>query len=913
MAEIIGLTASILTFIEFSAVFVSAVQKVHAAADGTPQEIRKLLQQADDIADWEDRLTVLKSQKRLTSAELRILKTGGACRKTADDLKAIAEKVSIRSDAKLRFLEHPRVVFGLLASQPDLKRLQERLMNHETAVKEALALLIRNKNHSETIKALEAMREEHLSYKIEQSLRFDAIQEEILAASQRISHDFIEFKGQVTSLRSKIESLENERQTCEKQICILKSLYFHEIRKRWDKIDDAAARTLAWLHDPSKTSFLHWLSSETNEIYSISGLPGSGKSTLMKFAFEHETTIQSLKKWAGATKFCRASYFFWNQGFEMQKSQIGLLQSLLYQVMRQIPSLVSLVDRGRPDYELWDFDELLLVFNKVKLETASSVKFCFFIDGLDEYDGSEEGIGQLIKSISESPHIKICVSSRPRSFFEQNLWSNKYSIKMQDLTMDDMRLYVADALGEHVDLQQLQVDPSGKLLLDQITEDSKGVWLWVHLVTRDLKLAVRGNETIRKLREIVQDFPKDLEKYFEHIIHRVDPVFRKEMARTFLVTVFEVQPLPLYAFYLLDEEIEDEDYALKAEIGPLEPATVAQVGKEWKDKIHRRCSDLLVVDTCEHPVFLQQPVDFLHRTVRDFLRDQYIRQLEAVLSTQFVPPISLCRIFLFFLKKQHQHNLNTKQQYNSMIGLVDELLYYAREAEKHELYKGQALSPVAEILDQVDAVNSTLMKMSKTVRNHWAHARDPPAPRGLDEYNEGHHYNWISLAIQARLVKYVRGILGAHGGLPSKSGRPLLDYALRPRRVTPIQVPYHSQRDEPNIDRSMVKLLLEHKANPNQIVYSHQDRTVWALFLISCWESVNRPEATPVSIKEWFEVSKLLIDYGAESDCFSTADSSYLGSMQDVLVAIFGELQASTLLRLMESRPQKTEGGCLIQ
>lgn len=132
-----------------------------------------------------------------------------------------------------------------------------------------------SKNHSETVKALEAMREEHLSYKIEQSVRFDAIQEEIFAASQQISHDFIEFKGQVTSLRSKIESLENERQTCEKQIRILKSLYFHEIRKRWDKIDDAAARTLAWLHDPSKTSFLHWLSSETNDIYSISGLVGS--------------------------------------------------------------------------------------------------------------------------------------------------------------------------------------------------------------------------------------------------------------------------------------------------------------------------------------------------------------------------------------------------------------------------------------------------------------------------------------------------------------------------------------------------------------------------------------------------------------------------------------------------------------
>ncbi|KAK2690190.1 hypothetical protein QWA68_010945 [Fusarium oxysporum] len=861
MAEIIGLTSSILTFVEFSAAIISAVQKVRAATDGTPQEIKELLKRADDIAVWENKLGLLKSQKKLTPAEHSILDTGGACKQTAADIKAISDKV---------------------------------------------------KNNSETLKALESIREEHASFNIEQSVRFDAIQQEILAASQQISRDFNEFKGQVTSLRTKIDSLENERQACAKQIKVLKSLHFHEIRKRWDKIDDAATRTLAWLHDPSKTSFLHWLTSETNDIYSISGLPGSGKSTLMKFAFEHKTTIQSLEQWAGKIRLCRASYFFWNQGFDMQKSQIGLLQSLLYQVMRQIPALVSLVDKERLDHEPWGFEELKSLFDKVKKETNSSVKFCFFIDGLDEYDGSEEAIGQLIMSISESSHIKICASSRPRSFFEQNLWSSRYSLTMQDLTMDDMRLYVAQALGEHVDLQQLQIDTSGKLLLDQITEDAKGVWLWVHLVTRDLKLAVKGKETIRKLREIVQEFPKDLEKYFKHIIDRVEPVFQKEMARTFLITVFEVQPLPLYAFYLLDVELEDEDYALKEQIGPLEATTISRVGNEWKDKIHRRCSDLLVVDSCEHPVFLEQPVDFLHRTVRDFLRDQYIHQLEKVLNARFVPPISLCRIFLFFLKKQHQHNLNTKQ-YNSMIGLVDELLYYAREAENHEVYKYQHLSPVADILDQVDAVNTSLMKKTRAVRNHWTHARDPPAPRGLDEYNEGHHYNWISLTIQARLVKYVGGILEAKGGLPSKSGRPLLDYALRPRRVTPIQVPYHSQRDEPNIDRSMVKLLLDHKADPNQVVFSHQDRTVWALFLICCWESVNRREATPVSIKEWFEVSKLLIYYGAQSDCFGPADLSYLRSMQDVLVAIFGEFQASTLLRLLQSRPQKTQSGCLIQ
>lgn len=68
--------------------------------------------------------------------------------------------------------------------------------------------------------------------------------------------------------------------------------------------------------------------------------------------------------------------------------------------------------------------------------------------------------------------------------------------------------------------------------------------------------------------------------------------------------------------FLLDDEIDNEHYALKERIGPLQPTTVSRVGKEWKDKIHRRRSDLPVVDNCEHPVLMEEPVDFLHRTIQ---------------------------------------------------------------------------------------------------------------------------------------------------------------------------------------------------------------------------------------------------------------------------------------------------------
>jgi hypothetical protein len=42
-------------------------------------------------------------------------------------------------------------------------------------------------------------------------------------------------------------------------------------------------------------------------------------------------------------------------------------------------------------------------------------KLCFFIDGLDEYEGDKEEMAEFFKTISSSsmPHVKICVSSRP--------------------------------------------------------------------------------------------------------------------------------------------------------------------------------------------------------------------------------------------------------------------------------------------------------------------------------------------------------------------------------------------------------------------------------------------------------------------------------------------------------------------
>lgn len=626
----------------------------------------------------------------------------------------------------------------------------------------------------------------------------------------------------------------------------------------------------------------------------------------MKHAFDSQETVQALKGWAQSTDLCMASFYFWNQGFDMQKSQTGLLQSLLYQILKQLPTLIPQVTTKRLSHEVWDLEELHDVFDRIVSQASLPSCFCFFIDGLDEYNGEEEDIAKFLLSISKSPNIKICASSRPRSIFDEMLWSSQFMLQMQDFTKLDMQSYVRKRLRENSRLRQLEeVSEIGtRGLMNQVADHAKGVWLWVYLVTRDLVYAANRHESFAKLEEIVNGFPKDLEQYFTHIISRVRPAFRDEMARIFLVTLQEVQPLPLFAFSLLEKEASDPEYAMKAEIMPIKDQEVADTDKVWTILLQNRCSDLLVVDPGHHSIFLRHPVDFLHRTVRDFLQDCYYGQLISELTLDFNPPISLCRMILFFLKKQPRDDFRTPAAQNRLVSLVDEFLYYAREAERQETKERRAETEarIADMLDEVDRVNTA--RTHASTKKHWTHIRDSPRTRGLDEYREGGNCNWLALTVQARLVSYVRAKLEDDPRRMRKPGRPLLDYALRPRRVMPIKMPYHSQRDEANIDLDMIRLLLDNGANPNQPVHLNDGRSVWELFIISCWESSTRGEATDVSKRAWYAASELLLDCGAKGDRFkfASSDAESLPPVESVMRTIFGSEIGERLVAKMEAR-----------
>jgi hypothetical protein len=640
----------------------------------------------------------------------------------------------------------------------------------------------------------------------------------------------------------------------------------------------------------------------------------------MKYVHDHANTTEALKSWAGSYRLVTARYYFWNAGLPLQKSQIGLLQTLLYQVLLACPDLISKIGFTHRSTEPWSQIELSNAFEAISQQPSLPIKFCFFVDGLDEYEGDDEDIIQLLQGLATSPSIKICISSRPWNSFLDAFDNSRWKLVLEDLTKDDMLKYVQNILVENEIFAKVAIqDQRCNGLVPQIAEKAHGVWLWVYLVVRDLLRDLRGEEEYPLLQRRLDNFPDELEKYFENIINRIDKIHRAETARIFLVAVEAVQPLPIVAFKYLSMEQEDPSYAINSPVTsiPLDDAFELLVRK-WKRLLNSRCRDFLEVTKDSEDTFLKYKVDFLHRTVRDFLRDNYRRELRKRTSEHFNERLSLCNILLALSKALPQSE-DPRQQLNQSFGLVDEMMHYAREMER------QSGTAHAVLLDELDRVN-TVHAFANNYKSHWTNMRDSPTP--AEVFREYGQCSFLALAIQSRLSRYVNEKLDAHPEiLREKHGRPYLDYALRPKRVTPAELPYQLQHEDANIDPQMVRSLLTRGSDPNQTVHIYPGYTIWKLFLLFCYENADKAS---LHLKDaWYDAMVALIEYRADQEAqianpadpqvktigttaryrreiIVKTDSGHL-TVSDVLRAVFPPDRAERLHRRMAEVAQQRQ------
>ncbi|KAI1338002.1 hypothetical protein F5Y15DRAFT_417441 [Xylariaceae sp. FL0016] len=334
---------------------------------------------------------------------------------------------------------------------------------------------------------------------------------------------------------------------------LLRSLSFDHIRTRQNAIEKAHPTTFTWAFDNHLAQWLH--STTPDRIFWIRGKAGSGKSNFMKFISQHKTTRRHLQRWAGTRDLIIASYYFWYALPELQKTIPGLLRSLLFDILMHCPHLISITrerlrQRGltplMPNEEPWTADLLQYLLESL-LPDISSHRICVLIDGLDEYSGNGQILIDLVKKFGTCEHVKLCVSSRPWTEYIDAFGDNaQYTIKLEELTKDDIRQYVCIRLQSSSQFCRLNINnPSHGKIVDSVSKKARGVFLWVVLVVRSLLEGALYHDDPSEMRRRIDEFPQDLNDCFQRIIESIPAHYREKSARTLLITIEAEQPLPL--------------------------------------------------------------------------------------------------------------------------------------------------------------------------------------------------------------------------------------------------------------------------------------------------------------------------------------------------------------------------------
>jgi hypothetical protein len=383
---------------------------------------------------------------------------------------------------------------------------------------------------------------------------------------------------------------------------------------RESAIKEAHGKTFEWIFGErefemeGRTSFLQWLR-QGDGIYWISGKAGSGKSTLMKLLRDSKRTERALEEWAEGKKLVIASFFFWNAGSMMEKSHQGLLQSILYQILKLCPELIPTICTSRwhfnaTDHKLdgiWNRKELDESFNRLKDQLLYK-KFCFIIDGLDEYDGDEREIIKTLQNLILSSSIKICASSRPWNAFEKAFGDNlDQKLRLQDFTKGDIRLYATEKLNEDAVFSiKKSMDSRYDQLIEDIVERSSGVFLWVYLVVRSLLRGLTDENDFAFMRKRLDHFPSDLRDYFKQMLNSIDDVYREHAARIFLVMLnrnFSRNfALTALSFHYLEEVQDNPNYALDRKLKRISNEDGFKISEKLKPYLNACCKDLVEVN-----------------------------------------------------------------------------------------------------------------------------------------------------------------------------------------------------------------------------------------------------------------------------------------------------------------------------
>ncbi|KAF5966104.1 ankyrin repeats (3 copies) domain-containing protein [Fusarium bulbicola] len=439
----------------------------------------------------------------------------------------------------------------------------------------------------------------------------------------------------------------------------LKTLNFPEMNIRWHEISPAVNGTCTWIF--SNPEYKKWAQGDAHRLFWIEGGPGCGKSTLFKYLRDHHSTMMNDSSGLGVIVL---SFFFHDQGVELQRSRLGLFRTLLYQLVSRMPDLKASfledlreesrqsrkraeknpqkscndVEHGngnrssdhntapgengkgtsgwKPGEQKenlnWDFTELKQFLSAFLHKASRMRSIWIFVDAIDKC------CNQTAESLVGG--VRVCFSSRDHTHFERTYG---YSVNPKIENRNDIAAYAQTKLSDS-EVPFFTKDPC---IADFIAEEASGMFVWAQMITERILKPQFTRQTPDCIHVEIKHYRgKDLDSLYGGVL--------KGMQR-------DVESLCLMEWLTFCET----------------PLTADQI--RWAMALHPLCSGGFkrLSDVAASPIFrtlsreevaslscglveiFGDRIQFKHQSMRDFFRDRGCARLRMLCGINTsIPP-----------------------------------------------------------------------------------------------------------------------------------------------------------------------------------------------------------------------------------------------------------------------------------
>ncbi|KAM0745351.1 hypothetical protein ACQRIT_000735 [Beauveria bassiana] len=403
----------------------------------------------------------------------------------------------------------------------------------------------------------------------------------------------------------------------DRQQTLLRSLGFEQIHARRSSIKPKYSTTCRWLL--AHPDYLDWQDPKQavkhHGFLWIRGGPGTGKSTIMNFAYKEATTHKDVVV---------ISFFFNARGESLERSTHGMYRSLLSQLLNTLPNLLSIFDAPEHKKFLDDFYTALLSHHnpmwqivvlqdllRSALTKLGQTPLAIFVDALDECSSDQvEELVEYFEALGEDAEqnglrLNICFSSRYYPYIDIQ-YGLKIKLEAQSGHEEDISMYIRNKLriGTSKTAEEIKTGMQAK---------AKGIFMWVVLVVDILKAEYQGGR-IFEVKKRLAALPAELSDLFREILAR-DQKNIGDLKLCIQWILFAKRPLKLEEYYF-------------AAVSALSPD---ELGEYDRNDITSEDMGRFVISSskglAETTRSKVKTVQFIHESVREFFLKNTLHEL----------------------------------------------------------------------------------------------------------------------------------------------------------------------------------------------------------------------------------------------------------------------------------------------